>query len=424
MSSKNSLIAKLECTNCGKQFSADEKNGLCTSCGKVLYTRYDLEKAKETLSKQEIQNRKVYNIWRLHEIMPVKEDKFRITLGEGWTPIVQLNNWGIKLNLTNAYLKDEGQNPTGTFKSRGLCAAVSKAMELGVQDFVMPSAGNAGAALSAYTAHAGVKAHIFVPKDTPELIQKEIKRMGGELTLIEGLISDAGRVAKEKGIKNNWFSVSTLKEPYRVEGKKTMGTELAEQFDWTLPDMIIYPTGGGTGIVGMWKAFEEMETLGLIGSERPKMVSVQPSGCQPIVRAFNNGEKFATPWENAHSFASGIRVPGAIGDYLILNAVRESHGTAVAVDDSEIKDAMYSFAKTEGIIPAPETTHAIASAINEAKKAKEEGKEKVIVFNFSGHGLMDLVGYDKFLAGELTNYDLPEEIIKKNLEEIAGYPKP
>jgi threonine synthase len=318
--------------------------------------------------------------------MPVKDNKYRITLGEGWTPNVKLNNFGKSLKLNQIYIKDEGQNPTGTFKSRGLCAAVSKALELGVKDFVIPSAGNAGAALSAYTAHAGVKAHVFVPKDTPELIQKEIKHMGAELTLIEGLISDAGRVAKEEGIKNNWFSVSTLKEPYRVEGKKTMGTELAEQFDWTLPDMIIYPTGGGTGIVGMWKAFEEMETLGLIGSERPKMVSVQPSGCQPIVRAFKNGERFATPWENAHSFASGIRVPGAIGDYLILDAIKKSSGTAIAVDDSEIKNAMYSFAKIEGIMVCPEAAATVAATIKLTDEGFIDSNDSVVLF-ITGSGL-------------------------------------
>ena len=386
MTNKNSCIENLTCTNCGKQFNADEKNGLCTSCGKVLYPKYDLESAKETLSKPNIQQRKTYNIWRLHEIMPVKNDNFRISLGEGWTPIIKLNNFGKKLSLEEIYLKDEGQNPTGTFKSRGLCAAISKGLELGVRDFVIPSAGNAGAALSAYTAHAGAKAHVFVPKDTPELIQKEIKHMGAELILVEGLINDAGRVAKEEGEKNNWFSVSTLKEPYRVEGKKTMGLELAEQFNWTLPDVIIYPTGGGTGIVGMWKAFEEMESLGLIGNERPKMVSVQPSGCQPIVRAFQNGKKYATPWENAKSFACGIRVPEAIGDYLILNAIRESKGTAVAVDDLEIKEAMYSFSKVEGIMVCPEA----AATVTAVEKLRDGGfldsKERVVLF-ITGSGL-------------------------------------
>jgi threonine synthase len=386
MTNKTSCIISLTCTNCGKKFNADEKNGLCPSCGKVLYPRYDFESAKETLSRPSIRRRKTYNIWRLHEIMPVKNDRYRITLGEGWTPIVKLNNFGHKLSLQEVYLKDEGQNPTGTFKSRGLCAAVSKGLELGVKDFVIPSAGNAGAALSAYCAHAGAKAHVFVPKDTPELIQKEIKYMGAELTLVEGLISDAGRVAKEEGEKNNWFSVSTLKEPYRVEGKKTMGLELAEQFNWTLPDVIVYPTGGGTGIVGMWKAFEEMESLGLIGNERPKMVSVQPSGCQPIVRAFQNGDKYATPWENAHSFACGIRVPEAIGDYLILNAIRESKGTAVAVDDLEIKKAMYSFSKVEGVMVCPEAAATVAAVEKLRAEGFLDSKDRVVLF-ITGSGL-------------------------------------
>ncbi len=386
MDRNSSYIVNLICTNCGKDFNANERNGLCNSCGKILFPKYDLEKAKEMLSKQIIQKRKKYNIWRLHEIMPVKDEKFRLTLGEGWTPNVKLNNFGKDLNLNQVYLKDEGQNPTGTFKSRGLCAAVSKGLELGVKDFVMPSAGNAGAALSAYAAHAGVNAHVYVPKDTPKLIQKEIIHMGGELTLIEGLISDAGRVANKEGKKNNWFSVSTLKEPYRVEGKKTMGLELAEQFNWALPDIIIYPTGGGTGIVGMWKAFEEMETLGLIGNERPKMISVQPSGCQPIVRAFKKGDKYATPWDNAHSFASGIRVPDAIGDYLILNAIRESNGTAVAVDDSEIKEAMYSFAKTEGIMVCPEAAATVAATVNLTNEGYIDSNDSVVLF-ITGSGL-------------------------------------
>ncbi|MFW9951532.1 MAG: threonine synthase [Candidatus Thorarchaeota archaeon] len=374
------------CTYCGKEFDKNQVHGVCSSCGKVLYPRYDLEQAKEHLSKRNIESRKVYNIWRWHEIMPVNDPKYRISLGEGWTPIVKLNNFGKILNLNSIFIKDEGQNPTGTFKSRGLCAAVSKALEFGIKEFVMPSAGNAGAALSAYAAHAGAKAHIFVPEDTPKLIQKEISHMGGELTLIKGLINDAGRIAKEESEKYGWFSVSTLKEPYRVEGKKTMGLELAEQFEWELPDVIIYPTGGGTGIVGMWKAFEEMETLGLIGSERPKMVSVQPSGCQPIVRAFENGDEFATLWENAQSFASGIRVPGAIGDYLILNAVRKSHGTAIAVDDSEIREAMYSFAKTEGIMVCPEAAATVAALINLNEQDFFDSDEKVVLF-ITGSGL-------------------------------------
>jgi threonine synthase len=382
----SSFFKSIVCTYCGMEFDKNKVHNVCNSCGKVLYPRYELEQAKEHLSKQILTSRKIFSIWRWHEIMPVIDPKYRITLGEGWTPIVKIDNFGKTLNLKSIYIKDEGQNPTGTFKSRGLCAAVSKALEFGIKEFVMPSAGNAGAALSAYAAHAGAKAHIFVPKDTPELIQKEISHMGGELTLVKGLISDAGDKAKEEADKYGWFSVSTLKEPYRVEGKKTLGLELAEQLDWKLPDVIIYPTGGGTGIVGMWKAFEEMETLGLIGTERPRMISVQPSGCQPIVRAFEEGDEFAGPWDNAHSFASGIRVPGAIGDYLILNAIRRSHGTAIAVEDSDIKKAMYTFAKIEGIMICPEAAATVAATEKLAERGYFEQDETIVLF-ITGSGL-------------------------------------
>jgi len=383
----HSLLNKIVCTECGSEYNANESHNLCTSCGKVLFPQYDLEKAKEFLSKDQIQQKKVYNIWRLNEIMPVNNSKYRISLGEGWTPIIKINNYGKSIGLKNLFIKDEGQNPTGTFKSRGLCAAVAKGLELGVKDFVMPSAGNAGAALSAYTAHAGANAHIFAPQDAPEFILKEIEVMGGDLVLVDGLIDYAGEKAKIAEQKNGWFSVSTLKEPYRVEGKKTMGLELAEQFNWTLPDVIIYPTGGGTGIVGMWKGFSELEDLGLIESERPRMVCVQPTGCQPIVRAFEEGKKYATKWEDAHSFAGGIRVPSAIGDYLILNALRESNGTSIAVSDSDIKTAMYDLARIEGIMLCPEA----AATVDAARKLVERGfldsDEKVLLFG-TGSGLI------------------------------------
>ncbi|NHK29761.1 MAG: threonine synthase [Asgard group archaeon] len=385
-STSDSFIEKLECTYCGKIFSAEEINTICDSCGKVLYPRYNLEKAKEFLTKELIEKRKVYNIWRWHEIMPVKQEKNRITLGEGWTPLVKVNNFGKKNNLSNVYIKDEGLNPTTTFKSRGLCAAVAKAIELGKKEFVLPSAGNAGAALAAYSAHAGAKSHVFVPIDTPEFIKKEIEVLGADIKFVDGLISDAGVKAKAAGEKHGWFSMSTLKEPYRVEGKKTMGFELAEHLNWKLPDTIIYPTGGGTGIVGMWKAFDEMEELGLIDSYRPKMVTVQPSGCQPMVRAFHDGSEFAKTWENAHSFAAGIRVPGAIGDYLILQALRKSKGTAIAVDDKEINKAMFSFAKEEGIMVAPEAAATIAATTTLREDGFFDKNEKIIMF-ITGSGL-------------------------------------
>ncbi len=386
MNNDDSCLTKLICTFCGTEFASNEVHTVCKSCGKVLFAKYDLEKAKESLSKKNIQNRNVYNIWRFNEVMPVRNPKYRISLGEGWTPIIKVSNLGNKLQLKNIYVKDEGQNPTGTFKSRGICAAVSKALELGIKEFVIPSAGNAGAALSAYSAHAGLTSHIYVPQDTPLFIQKEIEIMGGDLVLIPGLITDAGKAVKQATNEFGYFDVSTLKEPYRVEGKKTMGFELAEQYNWSLPDIIIYPTGGGTGIVGMWKAFDELETLGLITKKRPKMVSVQSSGCAPIVQAFKEGKKYAEKWENSKTFAAGLRVPEAIGDYLILQSIRESSGTAVMVDDSEIKQAMLTLAKLEGIMLSPEA----ASTVIAVKKLKEDGfidySDKVLLFG-TGSGL-------------------------------------
>lgn len=354
MKNNVSCILKLQCTNCKREFDYKEKHTLCNSCGKVLFPSYDLEKAKETLSKNSFHNRNVYNIWRLNEIMPVNNPRYHFTLGEGWTPIIPLKNSGKHFGLKNLFLKDEGQNPTGTFKSRGLCVAVSKGVELGIQDFVIPTAGNAGAALSAYAAYTGTNAHVFMPEDTPLFLQSEIIAMGGNLELITGLITDAAVECKLATEKYGWFDVSTLKEPYRVEGKKTMAFEVVEQFNWNIPDVLVYPTGGGTGIVGMWKAFDELEAVGLIDSDRPRMVTVQSSGCAPIVKAFQEGKKTATFWEEAQTLAPGLRVPIAIGDYLILEALFESEGTAVAIDDSEILSAMKNLAKTEGIMQSPE----------------------------------------------------------------------
>ncbi len=379
-----SHLEKLQCTKCGKEYSPSEKHRLCT-CGKVLFPVYNLENAKETLSKNLMQGRR-FDIWRMVEIMPVMNPKFRYTLGEGWTPILHLKNFGEQIGLKNLFLKDEGLNPTGTFKSRGLCAAVSKAVELSINEFVIPSAGNAGAALTAYASRAACKAHVFVPKDAPELTIKEIRGMGADLVLVDGLITDAGKLAKEQAEKFGWFDVSTLKEPYRVEGKKTMGLELAEQFNWTLPDVIIYPTGGGTGIVGMWKGFKELEALGFIDTERPKMVSVQASGCAPIVRAFNGKKDHAEYWENASTIAAGLRVPSAIGDYLILNAIYESNGTATDVSDSKIKEYMLKLAKGEGIMLCPEAAATVASLENLKDTGFIDEHDKILLFA-TGSGL-------------------------------------
>ena len=379
-----STAFQLRCTACGDIHNIDSKHKLC-SCGKVLFADYDLEKAKETLDKSSFHRRR-YDIWRMAEIMPVFDNKYRFTLGEGWTPVVKINNLGEMLGLKNLLLKDESFNPTGSFKSRGLCAAVSRAVELGINDFVIPTAGNAGAALAAYAARTKSKAHVFMPEDAPPFIVREVKALGADVRLVEGIITDAGKVAKEEAEKEDWFDISTLKEPYRVEGKKTMGLELAEQFDWSLPDVIVYPTGGGTGIIGMWKAFEELEQLGFIDSHRPRMISVQSSTCAPIVKAFKEGKDHAEFWEDAHTIAAGLRVPAAIADYLILQTIRDSKGTAVAVDDLTIKIAMNQLAKEEGIMLSPEAAATVASLdllIDDGDITKEE---KVVIFG-TGSGL-------------------------------------
>ncbi|MFX0114538.1 MAG: threonine synthase [Candidatus Hodarchaeota archaeon] len=381
---KGSCLQTLICTACGQKKDPDEPHRLC-SCGKVLFAQYDLEKAMETICLRNMHSRR-FNLWRLFEIMPVHDPKYRFTLGEGWTPLLELRNSGKQMGL-NLFLKDESRNPTGTFKSRGLCAAVSKACELGIHAFVIPTAGNAGAALAAYAARANAKAYIFMPQDTPDLIQKEVIALGAERILVPGLISDAAKEANRAAQEKNLFDVSTLKEPYRVEGKKTMGFEVAEQFKWTLPDVIVYPTGGGTGIVGMWKAFNELEILGLIGTERPRMVSVQSSGCAPIVKAFQEGQKAAKFWEKAQTIAAGLRIPAAIGDYLILETIRESQGTAIAVDDSEIISSMKALARCEGIMLSPEAAATVAAA----EKLKESGfidsNEAVVLFG-TGAGML------------------------------------
>ena len=381
----SSTAYQLRCTSCGDIHNIHAKHRTC-SCGKVLFVDYDLEKAKETLDKTSLKIRSKFNIWRMAEIMPVFDEKYRFSLGEGWTPLIKLNNISERLNLKNLYLKDESFNPTGSFKSRGLCAAVSRAVELGISDFVIPTAGNAGAALAAYAARTKTNAHVFMPEDTPPFIVKEVKALGADAQLIKGLITDAGKIAQEEGAENEWFDVSTLKEPYRAEGKKTMGLELAEQFDWDLPDAIIYPTGGGTGIVGMWKAFNELEEMGFIDNKRPKMISVQSSTCAPIVKAFKEGKTHADFWENAETIAAGLRVPSAIADYLILDSLRKSNGAAIAVDDLTIKIAMSQLAREEGIMLSAEGAATIASleVLLENGDIKED--ERIVAFG-TGSGL-------------------------------------
>ncbi|MDA1137340.1 MAG: threonine synthase [Planctomycetota bacterium] len=380
-----SFLSHLECTNCSETFSCDEIHTTCPACKKVLYARYDLASAKRQFSKEDLAIRPP-DMWRWFELMPVRNAGNVVTLGEGHTPLLHASVLGRQHGTSKLFIKEEGLNPTGSFKARGLSAAVSKAKELGVTSIAIPSAGNAAAALSAYGARAGISAHVYMPADTPDMMKTEVVAYGAELTLVDGLINDAGRELREVADANGWFDISTLKEPYRAEGKKTMGFELAEQFDWTLPDAIIYPTGGGTGIVGMWKAFDELEAIGWIGSKRPKMISVQSEGCAPIVKAFNEGASSAPLWENAQTIAPGLRVPVAIADYLILQAIRESNGTAVAVSDTETLSALRTIARSEGIFAAPEGAATYAAYIKLLESDFLNREEKVVLFN-TGSGL-------------------------------------
>ena len=376
-----STLSHLEGSLSEATYSADELINVDPIDGRPLLARYDLEKAADTLTAESLAVRRTGGMWRWAELLPVRERNRVVSLGEGDTPLLAQPRLGNSLGIPHVSTKAEGLNPTGSFKARGMAAAVSRALELGVSSFVAPSAGNAAGALAAYGAAAGAEVTVLVPADATPASQHEVLAAGGRLVLVEGLISDCGRIAAALAERTGAFDVSTLKEPYRAEGKKTMGLELAEQRNWRLPDVIVYPTGGGTGLVGMWKAFAELEALGLIGRERPRMVSVQAEGCAPIVRAFERGERFATPWEDARTRASGIRVPSAVGDFLILDALRESGGTAVAVDERSIAD-MQLFAGRAGVgYVSPESAAALA-ALPELRQRGEIGRdEDVVVFD-------------------------------------------
>ncbi len=374
-------VTHLECALCGLRHEAGVLQNLCVECGKPLLVRYDLTAAGQTLYPDNLKGRES-SLWRYREVLPVRDWENVVSFGEGWTPL--LNAVRLAENLSVAvdlYIKDEGQNPTQSFKARGMTAAISMAKELGVRKVAVPSAGNAAGAMAAYAARAGMEAHIFMPADTPRANVIECEQTGACVTLIDGLITDCGKIVGERKAAEGWFDVSTLKEPYRVEGKKTMGYELAEQFNWELPDVILYPTGGGTGLIGMWKAFDEMEQMGWIGSKRPKMVTVQSATCAPIVRAFHAGERFADEFENAATAASGLRVPKAIGDFLILDAIRASGGTAVAVTDDELVAAVKEIGSATGIFTAPEG----AACLPALRKLIADGfitaGERVVIFN-------------------------------------------
>jgi threonine synthase len=373
----------LECSLCNQRFDAGTVQNLC-SCGGPLLVRYDLDLIRTRWRRRDVANG-VSSMWRYAPVLP-PADQAIVSLGEGWTPLIRTRRLGARLGAEWLWVKDEGLNPTGSFKARGLSCAISMCVELDVRKVAIPSAGNAASALAAYAAAAGIESHIFMPRDVPQANYLECKAYGTNVTLVDGLISDCGKIVAERGPKEGWFDVSTLKEPYRIEGKKTMGYEVAEQMDWELPDAIFYPTGGGVGLIGMWKAFEEMEKLGWIGARRPKMVAVQAEGCAPIIRAFEEGEPRSRFFENAHTIASGLRVPKALGDFLVLDAVRASGGTAIAVSDDEMLDAGIRLASEEGIYAAPEGAACIAALEKLLASGFLKSTDRIVIYN-TGSGI-------------------------------------
>jgi threonine synthase len=374
-----SFVTHLECAYTGERYPADQVHNL-SRAGKPLLVRYDLDGVRNALTKEAL-TRRPFDLWRYRELLPVRRADNIVSLGEAVTPLVRLPKLAKKLGGGELIVKDEGRLPTGSFKARGLVMAVSMAKALGITHMAMPTNGNAGAALAAYASRCGIKTTIFCPEDTPEVNVSEIALQGAAVYRVNGLIDDCGKIVAEGKAKVGWFDTSTLKEPYRIEGKKTMGLELAEQLGWDVPDVILYPTGGGTGLIGMWKAFAELEAIGFIGKKRPRMVAVQAAGCAPMVRAYDQGVEHATRWEDAHTIAAGIRVPQAVGDFLILRAVRESGGFAIAVDDAAITAGLDEVAREEGFLMCPEGAATYAAY----KQALDDGRirrdERAMLFN-------------------------------------------
>ena len=388
-----SFLDHLECTACGHHFNAEQLCTVCVDCGKVLFARYDLSAIRKSIPRDFSSRQQT--MWRYRELMPIRDEANIVSLGEGMTPLIPAKRLGRVYGFDQLFIKEEGLNPTGTFKARGMSAAVSRARELGVRHIAAPSAGNAAGALAAYGAAAGIETSVFMPADAPEINKSESAVCGATVYLVDGLISDAAKIVRRAGPKRGWFDLSTLKEPYRVEGKKTMGLELAEQFDWQLPDAIIYPTGGGTGMLGMWKAFDELEQIGWLGKERPRMIAVQAAGCAPIVRAFAEGKVESEPWPNAATIAAGLRVPHAFADYLILRTIRDSGGNAIAVGDNEILECIHECARLEGIFICPEGAAAVAAFKLLAAGGYLRPEERVVLFN-TGSGLK----YPELVKGE------------------------
>jgi threonine synthase len=374
-----SFVSHLECSACQRSYRAAEPHNLC-ECGGPLLVRYHLDRVRAEWDRGQLTGAPP-TMWRYAPLLPVADPEHVVSLGEGWTPLSKAVRLGQRLGAADLWVKNEGLNPTGSFKARGLSCAVSMCVELGLHKLAIPSAGNAAGALAAYAAAAGLESHIFMPIDVPQANLVECRASGAHVFLVDGLISDCARLVAERKSAEGWFDMSTLKEPYRLEGKKTMGFEVAEQFRWELPDAILYPAGGGVGLIGMWKAFAELQALGWIGSRRPKMIAVQAEGCAPLVRAFERGETRGEFWRDAHTIAAGLRVPKALGDFLMLEAIRASGGTAIAVSDAEMLDAGIELASTEGIFAAPEGAACVAAVRHLIADGFLKSAERIVIFN-------------------------------------------
>ena len=373
------MLTHLDCTKCDKRYEPGRVYTVC-SCGAPLYARYDLARAALEMRPGHLELREP-TMWRYREVLPLADDAAKVSLGEGFTPLLEAPRLGAQLGLPRLLIKEEAGNPTGSFKARGLSMCVSMAKALGATDVCLPSAGNAGSALAAYAAAAGLKAHVFLPRDIARLFVMETEAYGAHVEMVDGLITDAGRVCAAQAKEHGWYECATLKEPYRVEGKKTMGYEIAEQLDWTLPDAILYPTGGGTGLVGMWKAFAEMEAMGFVGAKRPRMYAIQAEGCAPIVKAFQEGKDDAPMWEGATTHAHGLRVPKALADFIILRDLRESHGAAIAVSEAEIVAGVKQAAATQGLFMAPEGGACVAAARKLKSSGHLSADDQVVIFD-------------------------------------------
>jgi threonine synthase len=375
------FVTHLECANCGQKYDATQVHNLCTACNRPLWVKYDLAALKKAFPKEKLAGRPP-TLWRYLEMLPIADPAKIVSLVETISPILETKRLAAAFGVNHLFVKDESRLPTGSFKARGMALAISKANEFGIKTVAVPTAGNAGGAMAAYAARAGMEAYVFMPEDTPAINKKECYLAGAKTFLVNGLITDCGRIVGEGKKAKGWFDVSTLKEPYRIEGKKTMGLELAEQFDWELPDVILYPTGGGTGLIGMWKAFGELEALGWLNSpKKPKMISCQSDGCAPIAVAFAKGERFARKFENAATIASGIRVPAAVGDFMILDAVRQSGGTALATPEADIPKWMRLAASKEGIALCPETAVCLGALEVLLQRGDIKRDDRILIFN-------------------------------------------